>query len=229
MNYGMDKASLFRFPSLSERAVVVGRTGSGKTQFSAWLLSEARFDIQPYVIVDYKGDALLNDIPFVQDLSLDQFPRKPGLYRISPLPETDDEKVEAWLWEIWKREKIGLYVDEAYRIPDKGGAFNAILTQGRSKKIPVISCSQRPAWLSRFVFSEADFFAVFQLNDREDRLKVRRFLSEDGAQVTRRLPDFSCYWYDVKKDSLMIMSPVPDANTLLERFEQRLTPKRRFA
>lgn len=216
----------FRLPSNRQRVSIFGRTGSGKTQCGAWLLSTAPFDKQPYVMLDYKGDDLLGSIDRVREIGFNEVPKHPGLYSLRPRPEADDDAVEKWLMKVWEREKIGLYVDEGYMLP-KGAAFNAILTQGRSKHIPCITLTQRPCWISRFVFSEADFYAAFSLNYRADRLKVKEFFPAEYDPDTS-LEQYWFSWYDVGKNKLFYCQPVPDAETIIERINNRLVPKRRF-
>lgn len=215
----------FRLPTNQQRVAVIGRTGSGKTQFGAWLLSHAPFDRQPYVVIDYKGDELLGAIDRIREIGLKEVPKHPGLYTIRPLP-SEEIDVENWLWKIWQKEKIGLYVDEGYALPDKG-AFQAVLTQGRSKRIPVICLTQRPTWVSRFVFSEADFYAVFHLNDHRDRLTVQAFTPKERMDLRNRLADYNSYWYDVGKDKVFQLQPVPDAGVIVDSIDSRLTPKKR--
>lgn len=216
--------SEFSLPTVNQRVSIMGRTGSGKTVAGVWLLSEAPFDRQPYIIFDYKRDRLLQSIERIEEIDLRETPRKPGLYKVSPRPEIDDDAVNDFLWRQLDAEDRGLFFDEAYMIPSKG-AFNAILTQGRSKNIPVIALTQRPAFISRFVFTESDHFGVFHLNDKDDWKKVERFVPAD---LSKRKPEFHFHWYDVGKHSLFMMRPVPDTDMLLERFADRLQPKRRF-
>jgi len=216
----------YRLPSTSQRAALVGRTGSGKTQHGFWLLSKAAFDKQPFFIVDFKRDELLNSTDRIKEIGLhEKLPKEPGIYITHPHPAQDAE-VEAWLWKIWERGKSGLYVDEGYMLPDKG-AMRAILTQGRSLKIPCIILSQRPVWLSRFVFSEADFFTVFHLNDTDDKKTVGRFLPT--GLIKPRLADYHSAWYDVARDKALYIKPVPSADEITQSIEDRLKPgKRRF-
>jgi DNA helicase HerA-like ATPase len=221
----MEIKKQFSLPTTQDRVAIMGRTGSGKTQFGSFLLSEAPFDRQPYIIVDYKGDDLINQIDRAKEIGLNELPRHPGIYIVRPQPEQDDVAVEAWLRRVWSQQRTGLFVDEAYMVPTKGGAFNAILTQGRSKHIPAIVLTQRPCFISRFVFTEADHFAIFHLTDKDDRLKVRRFLP-DGTQIDR-MPLYNSYWYNVKGDALFKMRPAPDADSILNRFDERLAPRRK--
>lgn len=218
----------FRLPGPSHRVSLIGSTGSGKTQLGAWLLAKAAFDRMPYTIVDYKGDDLLNASDRIIELDLKETPKKPGLYIIHPRPKVDDDLVEDFMQRIWAQENSGFLFDEGYMVPQKGGAFNAILTQGRSKKIPAIVLTQRPSWVSRFVFSEAEFFGVLRLNDLDDQLTVRRFLPRDKIDITKtRLPEYHSHWYDVGKDAAFQLAPVPDADTIAEMIHSRLQPRKR--
>lgn len=219
----------FRLPTEEQRVTVVGRTGSGKTWFGAWLLSKAPFHRQPYFIVDYKGDKLLRSIEGVREVSLyEKLPKTPGLFTVRPALHEEDA-MEAWLWNVWQHERIGLYFDEAFMLPNSGysrrGALQAILTQGRSKKIPVISLVQRPSQISLFVFSEADYYAVFHLNRRQDR-KTMTDLG-DGLDATD-MPPYHSTWYDVGADDNYKMLPVPDGEQIAYDIERRLKVKRIF-
>lgn len=215
----------FTHPAITHRASIFGRTGTGKTQFGTFLLSEAPFDRQPYVILDYKRDVLLNAIDRTKEIGFNEVPRHPGLYILHA--ELDDEdQVEAWIRNVWKHENVGIFFDELASVPQKR-ALRTIYQQGRSKHIPLIACSQRPAWISRNVISEADHIASFHLNDPDDRKTIQRLMPE-GALETR-LPDYHCHWYDVGQDALYKLAPGPDAETILDRMDQRLTPKRKFA
>ena len=205
----------------------MGRTGSGKTQLATWLLSKAPFDVMPYVVIDYKGDDLIGSVSRIREISLKEIPKKPGLYVIRPLP-SEEEAVENWLWKVWEHERIGLYFDEAYAVPKNSAAFSALLTQGRSKRVPAICLTQRPSWVSRFVFSEANFYAVFHLNDHKDRLRVQEFMPKDRVNISERLPEYHSYWYDVGNDSAAIIAPVPSADEIVDDIDSRLQPKKGF-
>jgi hypothetical protein len=202
------KASLFRFPGGDARTVVIGATGSGKTTLGAWLLSHQRFDKRPWIIVDFKGEELFDRVGFppIQRLKLGKMPGRSGLYLVTPLP-SQDEQLEAWLWKIWARGNVGLFVDEAALMPDAGGAWKAIQRQGRSKRIPVIACTQRPVGIDRECFTEASFVSVFRLADERDYKVVSMFTRK--APLGASLPPFHSWWYDVGQDRLLRLSPAP--------------------
>ena len=215
---------MWRFPETSHRTTIIGRTGSGKTYFAVWLLGFAQFNEQPFIIVDYKNDELLNTSDRIREIGLhEKIPTKPGLYKVHPLPDQTDE-VETFLWKIWKQTHVGVYIDEGYLLPDTG-AIRAIYTTGRSRHIPVMLLSQRPSWITKFAFSEVEFFAAFHLNDKNDEKRVKEFTPKEFFEEGR-LPEHHSRWYDVGKDFKMILGPVPPAEILINNIEKRLVPKK---
>lgn len=217
----------FRFPNTQQRVAVIGRTGSGKTRFGWWLLSKAAFDKQPFVIIDYKREALFASTERIREIGIKELPKQPGLYVVRP-DVGDVDGMEAWLWKVWTREHTGLYIDEGYMLPQNPrGAFTALLTQGRSKHIPVYCLTQRPSWISRFVFSEADFYSIFQLNDDRDEKTVQAFIKRDRADVSQELEDYWSRWYDVAKRQAFIMRPVENEEKITAEIDKRLAPKRK--
>ena len=212
-----------KFPSSSDRLAVIGRTGSGKTQAAAWHLSGKDFDRQPWVIVNTKGDPLLNQIGRirgVRHITINDTPGDEGLYIVSPLPGEGDA-IDAFFYRIWEKQNTGVYIDEGYMI-DRTDGLNALLTQGRSRHIPMIVLSQRPAWISKFVFSEADYIQLFHLQHEGDRKNVAQFVPFDTKY---RLQPYHSYWYNVGANEIVLFSPVPPRETILENFRQAFPPE----
>jgi hypothetical protein len=244
LNAKRETARGFRFPSPSDRVLINGRTGSGKTVGAAWLLANAPFDALPYVIVDYKDDALLKTIRRVSKITLsDPIPSDPGLYRLQPTP-ADDSRVTDWLWRVWDKTRVGLFFDEGYLIP-ASDALRTIYTTGRSRLIPTFTLSQRPAGLPLWATSETDFHWIFHVRKKEDRERIagdtpfiaHRRQENDAdlsygpielLDLSRRLPDYVSRWYDVGTDQVLKLLPVDSVERILERFERRLTPRTRF-
>lgn len=218
----------FRIPGITDRTAIYGRTGDGKTVLAAWLLSKQAIDRMPWIVLDYKRDDLLNKIRFVKTLGLrDKLPREPGVYKVHPVPEHDDALVENLLQRIWHQRGTGLFCDEGFMVPNPSTAFNAILTQGRSLRIPVINLSQRPVWLNRFVTSQADCHALFPFNDDRDNETVLRFMPREIRDRLREpLPPYHCYWFDVKTKFWFVLGTVPPPDQIAEEIETRLRPKR---
>jgi hypothetical protein len=212
----------FRLPGGDARTTVMGATGTGKTTCGAWLLSKQRFDRRPWIVIDFKHETLFDyvGIPPIRQIELNQKPpRKPGLYLISPRPG-EDEQLEAWLWRVWERGNTGLFVDEASLMPH-ADAFRAILQQGRSKRLPVIACTQRPVNVQRPLFSEASYFAVYRMADKRDYRIIEGFVPAD---LSRPLPRHHWRWYDVARNELMTMGPVPNPARVADLLRDAIPP-----
>lgn len=213
----------FKFPDAASRVSTVGATGSGKTRFSAWLFAHSSFRSRPYTILDYKGDDLIAQIPYAHEIDLNKVPKHPGLYIARPTPH-ESEAVDEFLWKLWERGNSGLFVDEGYMIGKFSKPFNAILTQGRSKKIPTFINTQRPVDCSRFVFSEASYCAAFRLSDVRDEKTIEGYTPFDFSSP---LQPYHARWYDVARDWNAIIKPVPDDGEILDIYETALKPKKR--
>jgi hypothetical protein len=217
----LDKLHL---PKDDQRLTVIGKTGSGKTQAALWHLSQRSYDRRPWIIFDFKREPVFANLPFHREISVtDKIPKEPGIYITRPTPDQVDE-VEALLWRIWDRERTGVFIDEGYMLSARSPGFQAILTQGRSKSIPIIHLTQRPAWVSRFAFSEADYIQLFQLTDTRDQKIVRQFMP---LPIEQPLPRFWSFWWDNSRNVKLVLRPVPDASTILDAFHDRLKPVRR--
>lgn len=211
----------FRVPNNSERVAVMGMTGGGKTQGGVFLLSRMNFTEIPWVILDFKREALFQEImPF--DLPKWEPPRDPGIYRRTVTPY-DMEKIEDFLLQVHAQGNCGIFVDEGYEL-QYSQAFKLVLTQGRSLQIPVITCTQRPKLVPVAVFSEANFFMIYNLTYPDDKILVAKYVGR--TKPLERLKQYYFYWYDVIDDRLTKMRPVPDrmeiARVIRERQETLL-------
>lgn len=211
-----------KFPGDSDRTAIIGSSGSGKTTAAAWLLSGYDFSKRPWVIVNTKDDPLIAEIskiPGVKVIGLNETPGDTGLYIVNPLPN-EQEALNDFFQRIWEKGDIGVWVDEGYMIEIKD-AFNALLTQGRSRKISLIVLSQRPAWISKFVFSEASYIMVFRLGHEDDRKSVAKFVPIDPKH---RLPNYHSYWYNVNDNEVIKFGPVPKKAFIINSFRAKFPP-----
>lgn len=224
----------FHFPGPRDRVAVIGSTGSGKSHGAFWLASEsADFDKKPWIFVDYKGEDIIAEMLERKDARLigveDDLPEKPGLYVMKPTPH-QQPAVAAWLWRVWERGKTGLIFDEISMIPElrgeanSGGPLKSILTQGRSKEIPVYSLIQRPVDVNKHVFTEAQFIWQFHLKHDQDLKKVLEYIpsKDEIFRNQKRLPRYWSRWYDDVSDASFLLKPVPDKKEILDRISERL-------
>jgi hypothetical protein len=207
------------FAGDTDRLTIVGATGSGKTYAGLYHLSQRDLNNSIWIVYDFKRDETINSIQSAQHIGLgEKLPERPGVYIVHPRPG-DEDFVDAHMYRIWDRENIGVYVDEGYMVGNRSQGFRALLTQGRSKHIPMIILSQRPVFMDRFVFSESQYFQVFRLQHSDDISSTQKFIPYD---LSRRLPRYHSYYYDVNNDSLVVLKAVPDGPAILDTFETKL-------
>jgi hypothetical protein len=214
-----------KFPGPEDRIYIIGRTGSGKTHAAMWHLSGHDFRTQPWLIVNTKDDRVVNwlceNVPDIKEISVDETPGESGLYVVTPV-RSDVPKVDTLLGRVWDKQNCGVWIDEGYMIHPNDN-FIGLLTQGRTRRIPMIVLTQRPAWITKFVESEADYVQVFNLSRRDDRKRVADVVH--GLDVDYRLERHCSYWYNVADDDLVQFGPVANRATILESFRGKLPPE----
>ena len=222
---------MIRFPSDTQRHAIIGETGSGKTQAGLWHLSRRNFHQYPWLIYTRKGDESIDGIPGAFEIGLNEIPGDRGVYITKPLPHEEDE-VESQMWEIWKRGNTGLFIDEGYMIPKNQKAFRAILTQGRSKHIPIITLSQRPVWMDRFVLTESEYHQIFHVGHEDDIKELRKFIGDRELnaglhKAIQELPEFHSIYHDKGQRKMAKLSPVPRIEQIHATFARRLGRQRK--
>lgn len=218
-----------RAPDNTNRLVEIGRTGTGKTVVGLWHLTNYPIDVEPWVILNLKGDEHIEGIPnarFLPDLSYVPGKKDRGVFVVSPSiydlegSLKEDSALDQYLLKLWEREKIGIFVDEGFML-GRSKPFILNLTQGRSKRIPMIVCTQKPKWITGFVFSEASFIQVFDLNDDKDIQRVEEFVPIDWDSEPPLKPHQSFY-YEVATNEIVRFNPCPPMKDINKVFAEKL-------
>lgn len=211
-------------PNNTNRTCIVGRTGSGKTQFGVYFLGvelNGAWKDMPVTIFNPKNTRLVNSLGAKEWSVQKPPPVEPGLYVVRPFPEEDTDAVTEYLLRVWEQENHGLYFDEILDLGTRNKGFRRLLSQGREKHIPMIYCTQRPAWIDQYAFSEADFFAVFDLSKDDD---IKRAKKDVPGYDETKLDRYEPYWYDVIDKRGTILNPCPSEAQILKLYEN-LKPK----
>lgn len=208
---------------VGKRAVIVGRTGSGKSSLASFVL---RHSPSQWLILNPKGTAAYNNLPdaiTIHALDYGKIIRamketnKGGgaRYRfINIIPSRQHAGFDAldecigWLHDNYIG--VGLVADELYTLHKNGrpgDGLMAWLTRGRELKQSFLGLTQRPAWISKFIFSEADYIGEMSLTIREDR---KTMYENTGVEaMLNNIPQYEWLWYDVAREKLRHFNPVP--------------------
>lgn len=203
-------------PKQGERAFIVGQTGSGKTQFACWLLE--RLKQSPIVVYDTKGERMFETLPrsiLVHDIgaleaALNNESVDYIIFRVPPFIVANNEDLDNLLWHHFQNYRgADVYIDEVFSFSQNGRAgpgLVALLTQGRSHGFTTIMSAQRPAWLSRFVISEAQRYYAFRLVDKKDRARLGDVIP-DFADLPSP-PAFGYYYFEAGQEAPRLMAPI---------------------
>jgi hypothetical protein len=204
-------------PKQGERALIVGKTGQGKTAFFTWLAR--RIEAAPMIIMDTKIEPKFVQLPnsrvaeSVQDVAelidsgeVDYIVWRPAL-EILDDPRSLDQLL---LWCYHNAQGLPVYIDEAYMFhvnSQAGPGLTALMTRGRSKGITTLISSQRPSRISRFCITEIDRAYVFRLQDKKDRVRLDDLISDYSDMAVPGKHHF--YFYDAGEMEIpVLMAPV---------------------
>jgi energy-coupling factor transporter ATP-binding protein EcfA2 len=188
--------ALFDLPA-GKRLAICGQTGSGKTTLARRFLERSEYH---WVIFNPKHTPIYSQLPnrtILYKWSEWRLKQSIKNYRFTVLNFSD-----SWDWKtmdsliIWLRRQfvnIGFCIDELYTIHHggyPGPGLSGLITQGRELRQSFMGLTQRPAFISKFVFSEADYVAEFRLRLEDDRKMVYRNTGVQAAMNVWQDHDF---------------------------------------
>jgi hypothetical protein len=198
------------------RAIVSGRTGSGKTSLARFLMQHR--NNQHWVILNPKHTAGYKDMPDAVVLNhwdAKKFDKKINKHRFVLLNFATEELNHAFMDDVLlylheTYDNIGFCCDELYYLHNNGEAGKGligILTRGRERNQTFLGLVQRPKRISLFCFSESDYAVAMALNLEGDR---KRMVEATGdSTFIAPLPKYHWRWYNVDTDTSQLWAPVP--------------------
>ena len=176
----------------SDRAIFLGRTGSGKTTLADKMIRSLGYRT---VVIDHKMSWEFPGYKLVEEYDPD-----PHVIRQLYRPRDDESKgwadADAFLRQVWAyRLPTVVYVDEITKLTSRQKTLPIladIVRLGRQVGIGSWFASQRPRDCPSLFFTEADHWFAFDLRNEDDRKRVAGFL---GERVRNRLSEPYSFWY----------------------------------
>ena len=205
------------FPRINpgERAIISGRTGSGKSTLGCWILERSPghwIVLNPKHTKAYDG---LNDSHTIKGIDLGKIDRSLREHRFTIVNPTGDQATPEVLDEFVgyihdTYKNIGVCADELYTLHNNGRAGKGLLgllTRGRELKQAFLGMTQRPAGLSQFNFSESQYICGMSLTLEDDRKRLYQMTGR--REFLEKMEPHEWLWYYVSQDHLRKFGPVP--------------------
>lgn len=184
----------------SDRVVIVGHSGSGKTVLAKFLLlTQTRV-----TVIDPKHTFRLDG--FKPNKSM-RFPSWSNAFQNVIRPgRNDDEKLSEFLFSCLKHRNNTIYVDELAVMEERFEASTAVLKEialtGRERKVSLWNAIQRPRGVPRIFFTESEVFFQFNLRSDEDRQYMSGFI---GNEVREQIERHNFWYYRGEESAPRLM------------------------
>lgn len=210
------------FTPPGQHTLILGMNGSGK---SIMLMEQARQATKaPVIIYDTKADddfmkLAREDETIVRVHTLSEFnallkqPRGklPTYIVVTPVIDEllDVDLLDQYLVEQYhKLPNSYAMIDEVYAFHNQGKSGKGlieILTRGRSRKVSLVMCSQRPKWISLFCKTEVRRIIAYNLQGADDKKELSQIAYFPKDLV---LPPFYFWGYKVGDNDGTLFKPL---------------------
>lgn len=174
----------------AEHIAIVGPTGSGKSMFQTYV-AKARAELRgtnAFIICTKPADSTLTKMgwPIVRKWP-PEFGKHENFILWPPSPKDEDEAhriqrdmIREALTSIWhKNAHIMVIFDEIAYLEDELGLkllVRRFWRESRSLGITMVACTQRPTYVSRYMWSEPSWIVAFAPNDEDEMPRVAQVL-----------------------------------------------------
>jgi hypothetical protein len=212
---------------LNDRVAIFGGTGSGKS-----ILAQVMFRTLPVkwwkVIIDITDSIIEPSALTFYDPT--EIPWDKA-YNLRFVPDIDvdlEEQINALYLNIFEHGACWVWLDEANEITSAhhtAFGLRKVLLQGRKAYVGHLSCTPRPADISKSIVTQAQYIITFPLVDFDDRIRVARYIGmtpDEFDDSISSLGEHEYLFYDVRYRSLYHVPAVPEDVVL-----KILTPPRK--
>jgi hypothetical protein len=132
-------------------------------------------------------------------------PRKGEKWRLlAPYHRASEEHLRA-CQQVWAEGNWCVAFDEAYYEKELGlePLMIRMLAEGRAKRITTVVGMQRPAWVSKFAFSEPSHFFIGKIQRAEDVKRIKDELGRSIADEMATLDQYEFLYYNSSTEEVL--------------------------
>lgn len=204
---------------LNDRVAVFGGTGTGKsilaqmmqrslpTKWWKMIIDVTDSVIEPYALTFYDP----YEIPWDK------------AYHLRFVPDFDqdlEEQFNALYYGIFYHGACWVWLDEANEVTTAhhtAAGLRKVLLQGRKAYIGHLSCSPRPADISKSIITQSQYLITFALVDFDDRIRMARYIGmtvDEFDTEIAKLEEHEYLFYDVAYRALYRVPALPEAEVM---------------
>lgn len=200
--------------SLNDRVAIFGGTGSGKS-----ILAQIMFRSLPTkwwkLIIDIT-DSIIEPsaLTFYDPMEIPW----DKAYNLRFVPDIDvdlEEQINALYINIFYHGVCWVWLDEANEVTTAhhtAFGLRKVLLQGRKAYVGHLSCTPRPADISKSIVTQSQYLITFALVDYDDRIRVARYIgmtADEFDSEISKLGEHEYLMYDVAYRNLYRVPAVP--------------------
>lgn len=199
---------------LNDRVAIFGGTGTGKS-----ILAQVMFRSLPVkwwkIIIDITDSIIEPTALTFYDPSEIPWDKAYNLRFVPDIDADLEEQINVLYINIFYHGVCWVWLDEANEITTAhhtAFGLRKVLLQGRKAYVGHLSCTPRPADISKSIVTQSQYLITFALVDYDDRIRVARYIGmtpdEFDAEIGR-LGEHEYLFYDVAYRSLYRVPAVP--------------------
>ncbi len=200
--------------NLNDRVAIFGGTGTGKS-----ILAQVMFRSLPRrwwkLIIDITDSIIEpNALTFYDPMEIPW----DKAYNLRFVPDIDvdlEEQINALYINIFYHGVCWVWLDEANEVTTAhhtAFGLRKVLLQGRKAYVGHISCTPRPADISKSIVTQSQYLITFALVDFDDRIRVARYIGmtpDEFDSEIAQLGEHEYLFYDVAYRSLYRVPALP--------------------
>ena len=212
--------------SATDRGVLVGTTGCGKSTAAKFLLAPyqnvAVFD--PKGLIRWRGYKRFTEI---EDLVANAHKYSKFIYAPNHFELQDDGvSFDRFFQYVYTIRNTFCYVDEVYACCQRQEIphyLHALITRGRERGSGVLCATQRPMSIPQVILSESESWFIFSLAMPGDRKKIEETVgvsSDEIAKLRKRQFIFVSLQNDYRTKPLTLRLPSPTIDLTVKETRQ---------